>query len=96
MSGLFNSLRIPADEAKKLAVWNKGRAILGYDTAVWRHDDAGKVIRYSDYGDRSSDYGWEIDHIHPTSLGGIDHITNLRPLHCAVNAGLGGLLSGRR
>jgi hypothetical protein len=84
------------DEARKLAVWAKGRIIPGYPETVWRHDDFGRVIRWSDYGDRSSEHGWEIDHIHPTSLGGIDHLTNLRPLHCAVNAGLGGLLSGRR
>ncbi len=84
------------EDAKKLEVWRKGRPILGYEDTVWRHDDFGKVIRWSDYGDRSSEFGWEIDHIHPTSLGGIDHISNLRPLHHRVNSGLGGLLSGIR
>lgn len=82
------------DEQRKLAVWNKGRIIQGYDAAIWRHDDFGHVIRFTDYGDRQSDYGWEIDHITALALGGFDDLSNLRPLHHARNASLGGTLSG--
>jgi len=81
-------------ESRKLAVWAKGIEIPSFDRTIWRRDAFRRVIRYSDYGNRNSEYGWEIDHIHPTALGGLDHISNLRPLHCEVNAGLGGLLGG--
>lgn len=82
------------DEVRKRKVWEKGHPIQGYDPRVWRRDDFGDAIRYEDYGDRDCAYGWEIDHIRPTALGGYDAITNLRPLHCRRNAGLGGILGG--
>jgi hypothetical protein len=37
---------------------------------------------------------WEIDHTHPSALGGPDAIWNLRPLNYLNNARLGGLLGG--
>ena len=82
------------DEARKAAVWAKGSIIPGYDSNIWRRDAFGRAIKFSDYGDRASKYGWEIDHISPSALGGGDDISNLRPLHCANNAGLGGVLGG--
>ena len=83
-----------AVEQRKLAVWIKGHVIPGYDPTVWRRDDFGHAIRFSDYGNRSSTYGWEIDHIVAIALGGSDGLSNLRPLHCTNNATLGGLLGG--
>lgn len=68
--------------------------IPGYDPNVWRRDAFGHPIRFSDYGDRSSLYGWEQDHILPKALGGSDALDNLRPLHCKNNASLGGILGG--
>lgn len=102
MNSLFGNSRLsiadllanPTGESLKLAVWAKGQVIPNFDPAVWRYDAFGHVIRYQDYGDRNSTYGWEKDHIHPSALGGADHISNLRPLHCKNNAGLGGLLGG--
>ncbi len=76
-------------------VWIKGRVIPGYDANMWRHDDFGAVIKFGAYGDRQSEYGWEVDHIVPVSRGGSDHISNLRPLHHRINSGLGGALGGR-
>ena len=77
-------------------VWIKGRAIPNYDAGTWRRDDFGAVIRFYDYGDRSSEYGWEVDPILPAAMGGSDDISNLRPLHCRINAGPGGVLGGTR
>jgi hypothetical protein len=89
-------LGIQPDEQKKLAVWAKGRPIPNFDSAVWRHDYFGSVMRYADHGNRSSDYGWEFDHFPvPASAGGRDIIANLRPLHWRANASLGGLLGNR-
>jgi hypothetical protein len=79
---------------KKRVVWEKGLRIPNRDPTIWRYDNFLKVIRFSDYGDRSSEYGWEIDHYPlPVVLGGTDDISNLRPLHCGVNASLGGGLA---
>ena len=51
------------------------------------------IQRYRQYGDRTSEYGWEIDHIIPKSKGGTDDICNLQPLHWDNNVAKGeGLL----
>lgn len=57
-------------------------------------DAFGNIIRFSHYGDRTSAYGWEIDHIVPVAVGGSGDLTNLRPLHFRQNASFGGLLGG--
>ena len=82
------------EELHKRSVWNKGHVIVTFDASTWRHDQYGNVMRYEDYGNRDSKYGWEIDHITPLSLGGSNDLANLRPLSWQVNAKLGGLLSG--
>ena len=92
--GLLGAFGTLTEESRKIAVWAKGRVIAGYDASIWRHDDFGFVIRFSDYGDRNSEYGWEIDHIIASALSGPDNITNLRPLHHRKNASLGGTLGG--
>ena len=67
-------------------VWGKGLVVAGYDSAHFRKDDFGYWIKKSDYGNRKSQYGWEIDHIVPESKNGSDAFSNLRPLHWRVNA----------
>jgi hypothetical protein len=66
----------------KIAVWQKGQVCQGFDPAVWRKDQCSAWIGLSFYGNRESDYGWEIDHISPN---GGDFISNLRPLHWVNN-----------
>ena len=71
------------DEMKKLAVWAKGRPIIGRDPAQWRMDHYGSIMLYSAYGDRNNPLGWEFDHIDPN---GPDELWNLRPLYWGNNA----------
>jgi len=81
---MFNYLSTPDEKLKKI-VWNKGHIIVGYDKEVWRRDDYGYAIRFSDHGNRNSKYGWEIDHIQPIMLGGGHDLSNLRPLYWHAN-----------
>ena len=36
-------------------------------------------MKYSDFANRGSEYGWERDHILALALGGPDTIDNMRP-----------------
>lgn len=66
-------------------VWEKGKVVPGDDPNVWRNDQCGAWIGRSYYGNRNSQYGWEIDHITPVSEGGGDELYNLRPLQWGNN-----------
>lgn len=76
---------LSAEISKRIAVWIKGSVIPGYDPTIWRRDSMGLAIRYSDYGNTDSEYGWHIDHIIPKDKYGSDDITNLQPLHWKNN-----------
>ena len=64
------------------AVWCKGQHIKGFSPGEWRCDACGNLIKRIEYGNRDSDYGWEIDHIDPD---GGDFLSNLRPLYWKTN-----------
>lgn len=66
-------------------VWLKGHLIPGRDPAEWRRDDFQMPLRFSEWGNRDSSFGWEIDHITPKKHGGGDEIDNLRPLQWEIN-----------
>lgn len=68
-----------------LAVWMKATAVTGVNSDLLRQDYAGAWIRYADYGNRNSQYGWEIDHLKPLSQGGEEAMTNYLPLQWQNN-----------
>ena len=70
-------------------VWEKAIPQLNYNSCQIRKDTCGAGIVYGDYGNRDSEYGWEIDHIIPVSKCGTEDITNLQPLHWDNNVAKG-------
>ena len=80
-----------SDPIKK-AIWEKGEEIPEYSSEIWRLDKYSALMKWSDFGDRKSKYGWEIDHIKPVLHSGDDSIDNLQPLNWKNNAAKGDLL----
>ena len=57
-------------EDLKRAAWGRTSPVSGQLNAwEFRKDCLGKVVRYSDFGNRHSPFGWELDHIVPRSVG---------------------------
>lgn len=65
--------------------WNRASAVDGYDKSRFRKDACGAWIQRSEYGNHNSQYGWDIDHVCPKSLGGGDEFINLRPMQWQNN-----------
>ena len=77
------------DENTINRVWREGFVEEGYDSDLFRKDAAGAWISRSEYGNRESKFGWEIDHIYPTALGGDSSEENLRPMQWENNLSKG-------
>ncbi len=87
MSGVY--LFGQADLETRRKVWNKARPLKKngrkYDDSIWRIDVFGQVIRYDDYGDTGSTYGWMTGHVKGLGQGGEDSPDNLQALHWRNN-----------
>lgn len=71
------------------SVWNKAIIQPGNEPGGFRKDQCGAWIKKSEYGNRDSKYGWEIDHITAVANGGTNIPSNLRPLHWGNNSSRG-------
>lgn len=43
-----------------LDVWQEGQIIKGKNPKLWRKDDSGTVIKFTDY-EKSTKFAWQID-----------------------------------
>jgi len=71
---------MPFDEKIISDVWAKGQIAGSNDPADYRKDECGAWMYFSHYGNKSSQYGWEIDHITSVNHVASDDLNNLRPL----------------
>ena len=55
------------DKERLDVIWNKGQVVKGYNEKCYRKDACGAWMIREKYGDRTSPFGWEIDHIYPKS-----------------------------
>ena len=59
-------------------VWRLGQRVQGNDEEIWRKDEFGAWIYQAGYGNRRSEFGWEIADL---SSGGNDGaVFSLRPI----------------
>ena len=74
-------------EDMKRAAWARTSPVSGQMNAwEFRKDCLGNLVRYNDYGNRHSPFGWEVDYIVPRALGGSSDPDNLQVLHWKANA----------
>lgn len=77
------------EEARKYFAWMAAASVQGRSDV--RVDCDGRFIAWNEYG-LTSPFGWELDHIFPSSIGGVDTIYNLRARHWLGNRSAGGAL----
>lgn len=75
-------------EDLKRAAWSRTTPVGGQPSAwEFRKDCFGNVLRYADYGNRHSPFGWELEYITARALGASTDPDNLQALHWKANAG---------
>jgi len=78
---------ILASKVQQDKAWENAKRIRGKDPYLYRQDPYGNPMFRPSYG-KSSEMGWEVDHIKPKSQGGSDATTNLQALNTSANRSL--------
>ena len=74
-------------EDLKRAAWSRTSPVSGQVNAWdFRMDCLGNMVRYDDYGNRHSPFGWELEYIVARALGGSTDPNNLQALHWKAHA----------
>ena len=75
-------------EDLKRAAWAKTSPVAGGQMNSWefRKDCLGNLVRYADFGNRQSPFGWELEYIVSARLGGSNDPSNLQALHWKATA----------
>lgn len=66
------------------AAWEKAKTVAGHDANVYRQDSAGAWMQKDKYG-KEENFGWEVDHMFPESLGGNENNINLQAMQWENN-----------
>ena len=77
-----------ATKEQKEKAWNNAKKSKGKNPALYRKDPYGNEMFKHSYG-RSSNMGWEVDHIKAKNKGGSDATRNLQALNTSVNRSKG-------
>lgn len=64
-------------EALIQQVWEKARAVQGFDLEHWRKDECGAWICREHYGNENSEFGWKIVKVRP----GPETLETLEAMH---------------
>ncbi len=71
----------------KRSAWARTSPVSGQPHSwEFRKDCLGNLVRYADFGNRHSPFGWELDFIVSRSLGGTSDPENLQALHWKATA----------
>ena len=75
-------------EDLKRAAWSRTSPVSPRQLNAWefRKDSLGNLVRYADFGNRHSPFGWELDYILSRALGGASSVDNLQALHWKAGA----------
>ncbi|MFZ3321008.1 MAG: hypothetical protein WA190_01475 [Usitatibacter sp.] len=74
-------------EDVKRAAWARTNPVSGQPNSwEFRKDCLGNLVRYADFGNRHSPFGWELDFIVKRALGGTSDPANIQALHWKANA----------
>ena len=89
----MTKIRSASKETLKDIAWNTACAVPNHDPSVERWDPCGAWIRYADFENHNSDYGWDIDHVFPVAKLRYhkvprmlwNHTLNIRAIHWKNN-----------